>query len=138
MFKQLTKQIKRHEGFRRHPYRCTAGKLTIGFGRNLEDKGISEGEAETLLASDIADVHSDLAHRGWFIGHDAARQSVIINMGFNLGVQGLLNFRRMISAFAKGDYATAADEMLDSRWAGQVGNRATELAEQMRTGEWQG
>jgi len=139
MFKQLTAQLKRHEGYRRHPYRCTAGKLTIGFGRNLEDKGISEGEAETLLAGDIAEVRKELFRAlPWLNGLPEVRQAVLINMAFNLGVLGLLQFRRMLKAVNQKDYDKAADEMLDSRWAEQVGNRATELAEQMRTGEWQG
>lgn len=139
MFKQLTEQLKRHEGYRRYPYRCTAGKLTIGIGRNLEDKGISEGEAETMLAHDIAEARNALFEK-WspFESLDPVRQAVLINMAFNLGISGLFTFRRMLEAVARGEYRKAAHEMLASKWATQVKGRAVELADQMESGKWQG
>ena len=132
----LREQIKRNEGFSSTPYQCTAGKITIGYGRNLEDVGISEEEAEELLKGDINKVYSQLINYQWFAELDKIRSGVIVNMTFNLGLRGMLKFIKMINALSLKDYELAAKEMLDSRWARQVGGRATELAEQMRTGEY--
>lgn len=134
----LKNQIVRHEGLKLKPYRCTAGKLTIGVGRNLDDKGISEAEAMAMLDTDIAEVAVELERRlPLFSKLDDVRKDALINMGFNLGVPGLLKFRGMIAALELSDYDKAAAEMLDSKWAKQVGNRAGELARQMRKGEYQ-
>lgn len=131
-------QIKRHEGLRLKPYYCTEGKLTIAYGRNLEDRGVSQDEADYLLANDLVFFKDRLAKElPWYLQLSEVRQAVLVNMAFNLGVDGLLKFKRMLSAAHKGNYELAAVEMLDSRWAGQVGYRAQELSEQMRTNEWQ-
>lgn len=136
--KKLKEQLKRHEGLRLKPYTDTVGKLTIGIGRNLEDKGISEKEADIMLENDIEYFHMKLTQRlEWFYKLCECRQNVLVNMAFNLGVGGLLTFRNMLAFVELGDYDLAADEMLDSKWANQVSNRAIELANQMRTGEYQ-
>lgn len=133
----LIEQLKRHEGMRLKPYKCTAGKLTIGYGRNLEDKGISKHEAELMLSNDIHEVQDELTKRlPVYFKLNQARKDALANMGFNLGVTGLLKFKKMISALESGDYNLAAAEMLDSRWASQVGQRSKELAEQIRTGSY--
>jgi lysozyme len=133
---KLKAQLVRHEGLRLRPYRCTAGKLTIGVGRNLEDRGISEDEARVLLENDVAQVESELAKAlPWFVRLDEVRQRVLINMGFNLGVPGLLAFKQTLAAVERGDYTAASDRMLDSKWARQVGARATELAAMMKEGK---
>lgn len=135
--KKEIEQIKRHEGLRLKPYRCTSGKLTIGYGRNLEDSGISLSEANGMLIEDVCSVSIDLRARiSWFERLNEARQGVLINMAFNLGAAGLLKFKKMLSSAELGDFESAADEMLDSRWAKQVGKRANELARQMRTGKY--
>jgi len=131
-----------HEGMpvtdgRCMPYRCTAGKLTIGVGRNLDDRGISEEEAFYLLDNDIADCVTDLqSHLSWFNRLDDVRKAVLVDMCFNLGINRLIGFENMLMATKYGEWDKAADEMLDSRWADQVGSRATELATMMRTGEF--
>ncbi|WOZ57849.1 endolysin [Shewanella phage ZP9] len=133
----LIEQLKRHEGLRLKPYKCTAGKLSLGYGRNLEDKGISEREAELMLSSDIHEVQDELSKRlPVYSKLNPARKDALVNMGFNLGVAGLLKFKKMISALELGNYNLAAAEMLDSRWASQVGQRSKELAEQIRTGSY--
>lgn len=134
---KLLQQIKLHEGLRLKPYKCTADKLTIGFGRNLEGKGITQEEAEYLLSNDIADVRLAIQeHIPAYFKLNDARQAVLVNMAFNLGMNGLLKFKKVIQAIGEDRYTLAASEMLDSNWAFQVGNRALELAEQMKTGEW--
>ena len=120
------------------PYRDTVGKLTIGVGRNLDDVGISELEAELMLTNDVNKCIADVKrHITVFNTLNDARQAVLVNMCFNLGISGLLKFKRFIAAVNAGEYLDAAIEMLDSKWANQVGYRATELSKQMKTGEWQ-
>lgn len=131
----LLPQLKRHEGLRLKPYRCTKGKLTIGYGRNLDDVGITDAEAEQLLLNDVAKVLDQLQRVPTFCELDEARQAIIANMCFQLGYSGLMQFRNMWAALQEHDYQRAADEMLDSRWARQTPNRANELADLMREGE---
>ena len=131
----LVRQIELHEGTRLKPYRCTAGKLTIGVGRNLEDRGISLSEARMLLANDLADVRNGLRNAlPWVAQLDDVRQRVLIDMAFNLGIQGLLAFKRTLEAVRQGQYQQAAAMMLQSRWATQVGQRAQRLSRMMATG----
>jgi len=135
--KKLIDQLVRDEGFRSSPYRCTAGKLTIGIGRNLEDKGISESEAMSLLQNDLQECYNLLADSfSWFERLSIIRASVVLNMVYNLGFPGFCKFKKTIAAFAKEDFSVAAMEMLDSKWAGQVGVRAVRLSQQLKTGEW--
>lgn len=134
---KLKSQLRRHEGLRLLPYECSAGKLTIGYGRNLEDKGISVEEAEQFLDADITDCIKDLERSVDFFGSlDEVRQDVLINMCFNLGIGRLLKFKNMLAALSRGDFKKAAAEMLDSKWARQVGGRAIELSLQMKTGKY--
>ncbi len=131
----LRAQLIGHEGLKLTPYVDSVGKLTIGVGRNLTDVGISPHEALEFLDHDI-----DAAIAGiqkalpWTSRLDAVRFRVLIDMAFNLGVTGLLGFRRMLAALQADDYGRAADEMVQSAWVRQVGARALRLAEMMRTG----
>lgn len=133
--RSIEEQIIMHEGLRLKPYRCPAGYLTIGVGRNLDTKGLSKEEALFLLRNDIEEITSQLEKYGWYRGLDDVRKKVIIDMAFNLGVYGLLSFKNMIQALNCGDYDTAADEMVNSTWHKQVGERGKRLVRMMRTGE---
>lgn len=126
--------LKRDEGLRLKPYRCTAGKLTIGYGRNLDDVGINEAEADMLLANDIAKVEREAERFHWYAGLNDARKAVVLNMLFNLGASSFKGFVNTIKAISAGDYDDAANRMLASKWAEQVGARAARLAQIMRTG----
>lgn len=132
-------QLIRDEGLKRFPYPDTKGKTTIGVGRNLTDKGLSEVEARFLLANDITET-SDALHSAfpWFPSLDAVRQAVLINMAFNMGMgeSGLGGFHSFLSACQNSNWELAADEMKDSAWASEVGDRAVRLEQQMRTGAW--
>lgn len=133
---KLLEQLKSDEGLRLKPYKCTEGYDTIGYGRNLETNGISENEAETMLMNDICRVMESLNNQGLLIDHTKPRQDVLINMAFQLGVSGLLKFKKMIRALDDRNYSEAAKQMLDSRWATQTPNRANRLAKQMRSGDY--
>jgi len=132
----MVRQLRLHEGERLKPYHCTAGKLTIGVGRNLEDRGISREESAMLLANDIAEMEREL-HRAlpWVATLDEVRQRVLLDMAFNMGIVGLLGFKRTLATIQAGDYQAAATMMLDSRWAKQVGQRAERLSRMMATGK---
>ena len=135
MFLNLVSMLKRHEGFRGKPYHCTAGKLTIGYGRNLDDVGITEVEAEFLLKVDTlraTDSAGDIFPG--ILSYTENRQIAIINMIFNLGKTRFKRFRKMIDAVNRGDWESAADEAIDSRWYKQVGARAVELVNLLREG----
>ena len=135
MKEELINRIIKHEGLRLKPYRCTAGKLTIGIGRNLDDVGITENEARYLLKNDLQRSHIDCLNAfGWYAGLDETRQGVICEMCFNLGLARLKGFKKMLTAVETGNYALAAQEMLASQWAKQVGQRARTLADIMKRG----
>jgi lysozyme len=133
----LRQQLHRDEGLRLMPYTDTVGKLTIGVGRNLTDRGISDDEAQYLLDNDIAICIGELRSAyPWFDRLDEARQGVLVNMCFNLGMPKLAKFGTTLGLVRTGKYPQAAVAMLQSKWAQQVGNRAVRLAEQMRDGVW--
>lgn len=135
MMHSIEDQLILHEGLRLKPYRCTAGKLTIGVGRNLEDKGITHDEAMILLCNDIKEITGQLERHSWYVALGPVRRKVLIDMAFNLGMAGLMGFKQMIEALKRADYERAADEMIYSRWYRQVGERGRRLERMMRTGE---
>jgi lysozyme len=125
-----------HERYVQFPYTDTTGHLTVGIGRNLDDRGVSTTEAFYLLDDDILYFTSKLNHFLDCFSHlSENRQIALIDMCFNMGVQNFLNFKEMIAALELHHYDVAADEMINSKWAKQVGERATTLANIMRTGE---
>lgn len=137
LLERIKEQLVRHEGLRLKPYRCTAGKLTIGIGRNLDDCGISQTEAYVLLENDIENCEKQILDEipEIYNGLDEVRKSVLLNMCFNLGIGGLLSFNNTLAFIAAGDWERAANGMLASKWAKQVGRRAIELSELMRKGK---
>lgn len=135
---KLKALLKRHEGWRNHPYEDTTGVLSIGVGRNLDDRGLSDEEVTFLLYNDIYLSQSELMQTfDWFEFLNEARQDAIISMHFNLGLTRLLKFKKTLAALSDGDFLTASEEMLDSKWADQVGQRAIELSAMVRTGRYQ-
>ena len=132
----LKEQLLLHEGIRLKPYKDTVGKWTIGVGRNISDKGITKVEALIMLDTDIAEATADCRrYIEFFDALDDVRQRVLIDMAFNMGIHGLLGFKGTLAAIKRGDYNEAADRMLDSKWAEQVGRRAHRLASWMRSGK---
>lgn len=130
----LIGRVKKHEGLRLKMYKCTAGKNTIGYGRNLDDNGISADEAELMLKHDLENAEVDARRFKVYEKLNQNRKDILIEMVFNLGYARLCGFKKMFSALELGDYDTAANEMLDSKWARDVGERARTLAYFMRVG----
>lgn len=134
---KLLDMLELHEGVRRFPYRCTAGKLTIGVGFNLDDVGLYPEEIRFILDNRVNLLRKELAAElPWFVQLDEVRQAVLLDMAFNLGTQGLLKFKRTLGSIQSGNYVLAAEQMLQSLWAKQVGRRSVRLAKMMETGEW--
>ena len=133
----ITQQLIRHEGVRLKPYKDSVGKLTIGIGRNLDDVGITENEAMTMLRNDVIRCEIEVIDNVQFFSLlDQVRRDVLTNMCFNMGIVRLLGFKKMLHALSQCDHVKASEEMLDSKWARQVGIRATELVYQMKTGKY--
>jgi lysozyme len=143
---QLRDQLIRHEGKRQHPYDDATGEtlspgdtlhgnLTIGIGRNLTGVGISDREIEFLFSTDIDRCIRDLATFPWFDSLDDTRQRAIVDMRFNLGPGKFREFTRVMAALGRRDVDAAAQHMLASKWASQVGRRAIRLAKMVQTGQ---
>ena len=131
----LEREVASDEGFMPIPYRCTSDKLSIGYGTNIQD-GITREEALLLMRHRLGKVVAALESRLPFWPRlTDERRRVLANMGYQLGVGGLMGFKRMLAALERGDYDGAAREMLDSKWARQDSpGRARRLAERMRRG----
>ena len=139
MSEQLREMLKRHEGVRSFVYLCSEGYETIGVGRNIADSGLglSDDEVDFLLDNDIKRVREELNDEYyWFGALNAARQEAMIDISFNLGQTRLRGFKKALDAMSTEDFDRAADEFMDSKWSEQVGNRATEVTEMIRTGEY--
>jgi len=134
-------QLYRDEGFRQSAYLDSEGYWTIGIGRMIDTRkggGITEAEARILLENDIAECERLLQSLlPWAEKMDYRRYAVLINMCFNLGINGLLTFSKMLTALENEDWQQAAHELLDSKYHSQVGKRAERLATQLMTAEWQ-
>ncbi|MCK9373453.1 MAG: glycoside hydrolase family protein [Sulfuricurvum sp.] len=132
---KLEEQLIIDEGFSSKPYKDTVGKLTIGFGRNLDDKGISRSEAFTMLQTDIKAAKYDLSRNLKFFDQLCdGRQSALINMTFNMGIDKVLGFKRTLKLMEEGKFEEASIEVLKSKWAEQVGDRAKRISDKIRLG----
>jgi lysozyme len=154
---ELVKMVALHEGIVLSVYQDHLGINTVGIGRNLDDRGITDGEllfmnktiddvyddglteeeAYYLCMNDIAIVEKELLDSKPIVNQlSAVRQMVLVDMAFNMGVPRLRLFKNMWMAIEKVNYPLACEEMIDSRWASQVGNRAMKLSLAMKNGEW--
>ncbi len=154
---ELLDQLVLHEGLELLPYEDSLGIDTIGIGRNLKHRGLSESElghigkdlsdifewgitkeqAYYLAKNDIEIVEKEVCEaHPCVLELDEIRQRIIIDMAFNIGVPRLNKFKKMWKAIHEENFEEAKIQMLDSRWANQVGNRAVRLSNAMESGEW--
>ena len=154
---RLISQLIQHEGVRGNYYQCTANKKTIGVGRNVDDHPFNADELKYLGRKDFTHVAMTLKEAEWLLVRDVdkcelqllnsgvveglsglteARKAVCVNMVYNIGIRGFCKFKNMLKALNQSDFKKASLEMLDSKWAKQVGNRAVELSTQMYLGEF--
>ena len=126
------------EGFVSHVYKDSEGYWTIGHGILIDERrggGITEKESLNIVRGRLFDLHQDIIGAWPWTGFlSYSRQSVLLQMAYNLGIKGLGGFKKMLFAMEYGDYSLAADEALDSKWAKQVGSRADRIANLIRQG----
>jgi lysozyme len=135
----LAALVQRHEGLRLRPYRCPAGFLTIGWGRNLERSptGISAGEADLLLANDLEATAREVETRWpWTAGLDAVRLAAVLDLAYNLGLTRLAAFGPTLALLEAGDWAGAAARLRRTRWYRQVGTRGERITGMIESGVW--
>jgi lysozyme len=125
--KEAKDWIKKCEGLKLDTYIDTTGNLTIGWGRNLKN-GINLDEAELMFENDFNRTIEELQHYDWYVNQPEGVQQALINMNFNLGINRLLGFNKMIAALLEKDYTKAASEALNSTWSRQVQQRAKDIA----------
>jgi len=134
MLAKIRQSLIAHEDYRRLPYVDSVGKITIGIGYNLTDRGLSDDWINHQFEADVSYFYNQLlSDFAWFRQLNVDRQIVLVDMAF-MGYKHFLSFKKMIAALAEKDYHQAAIEMLDSKWADQVKGRATQLASAMITG----
>ncbi len=131
---KLKSLLIKHEGLSQKYYRDLHGNLTIGIGHNLSANGLSIEACMFIFNEDLIYFINKLENYAFFTALDEIRKIAIINMCFNLGLKGLLKFKKMIAALTKKDYVTASNEILNSKWTTQVGQRALTIAEMIKTG----
>jgi lysozyme len=140
MASQSKRQLRGDEGVVRAVYQDHLGYYTIGVGRLVDERkggGLSDDEIDYLLANDVAKREKELDSRlSWWRKLDDARQGVLLNMAFQMGVDGLLGFKNTLELVKAGRYDAAAAGMMNSKWAVQTPERAQRLADQMRSGQW--
>ena len=137
---KLVQMLRLHEGVRYKVYTCSEGYETIGVGRNISEGGLglSKDEVDFLLVNDIKRVQDELTRSyPWFARLDEVRRDAMVDICFNIGLTKLRGFVNALAAMSRSQYEIAADEFMDSRWSEQVGNRAVEVTDMIRTGEYQ-
>jgi len=129
----LLERIKHHEGFRSRPYTCTEGHLTIGYGFAVKDLELDEDIAEEILLRKVQSLITRVRKKfNWLDSVPPAVQGVIVEMSYQMGVSGVSKFKKALHAMQMFQWKSAADELLDSRWAKQTPNRAKELSNIIR------
>lgn len=151
-FNTILKRLEFHEGLRLFPYYCTAHKLSIGIGHNVEaraftpdelkaigdwKKGITKNMAYMICRNDVNLCLDKLKTLDFWKSLDEERQYALIDMCFQLGWAGLRKFRKMLKAMAENDFKTASEQCLDSQYAKQTPKRANRIAKLIRTGVWE-
>jgi lysozyme len=136
----IIEMLRKHEGVEKYAYKCTADKVTIGVGRNIDKSGgigLSDDEIDYLLSNDIKRVSAELIRAfPWYSELDEVRKDAMIDMCFNMGLPRLSKFKNSLAAMKNGDYDIAALEFLDSNWAKQVGSRSITITDMIRSGEY--
>lgn len=140
LFRKVSLMVEQHEGRVAHAYQDSEGYWTIGVGHLIDErKGgkLPDAIIDQLRDLDVGDKWKELCEAWPHIENlDEVRTAVLVDMAFNLGVAGLLKFKDALKAVEEKRWRDAADEMLQSKWAVQVGRRARRLSKMMRTGEW--
>jgi lysozyme len=128
--------IEGHEGRKSKLYKCTAGKNTIGIGRNVDDVGLSDDEIDYLFENDLKRAQDAASKYSWFAELSEVRQAAVLDLMFNIGASRFAGFRNFIQAMSQQQYTWAAAELVDSKWYSQVGRRGPRIASMIRSDNW--
>ncbi len=135
--KRTIEQLKRHEGFSPTPYYNSAKELCIGYNHKLDNKGITEEEAEIFLANDLISLQQKIKQT-YLVKHcNSPRLAALVHFSYYIGISGLGNFKQMLHAIEVGEFGCDLEEILHSHWARKSPSRAIELVMQLETGHWQ-
>ncbi|PLX66439.1 MAG: lysozyme [Denitrovibrio sp.] len=148
---ETVRRIKIFEGYSGKPYRCSAGKWTVGYGYNFEERsfstdvlvqilneGFTQELAEKLLILDVKEIIRTLYREFPFYKKlDEARRFVVTDMVYQLGLSGFGEFKKTLRALESENFTLASQEMKDSLWYRQSGRRSRINKDQMLTGIWQ-
>lgn len=130
---KVKKRLIEEEGKKHFPYTCSANRLTIGVGRNIQDRGISDITIDQMLEEDIDICLGELRQNlSWFDNAPSGIQDVLIDLAFNMGVPKLLMFSKTLEYIRTSQYKKAGDELLRSRYATTVPARAGRNADLIR------
>lgn len=134
---RFEKYIKEAEGLKLHMYKCPTGHLTIGYGHNLETNPITPRAAQVILEDDIRAAEIPLIDfHPWVLGLNDVRQEATLDLMFNMGPKTFAQFKSFLKFMQQGNYDAAADELIDSLWYRQVGNRSKRIMRMIRTGTY--
>jgi lysozyme len=138
---RLREMLKRHEGVKNYAYEDHLGYVTVGVGRCLDENvglGLSDDEIDYLLQNDLDRCRQELqSEYWWFEDLDSVRQEALIDLSFNVGQTRLRGFVKALDHMSKSNFEEAGDEFYDSKWATQVGDRALEICQMIRSGKYQ-
>jgi len=140
MSPNIVKQLKQEEGEVLHAYKDHLGFLTIGVGILIDKRkggGITNEESDYLLVNRLSSIYKELViSLPWLDKLNEAREAVLVEMAFQMGIEGLLKFKDTLAKIKASDFEGAASSMLSSLWSRQTPGRANRMAKQMLTGEW--
>ena len=129
----LLEELKKHEGFRSRPYKCTEGYLTIGYGQRLDYIEVDEKTAEIWLMEKVEKIKYKLESKfPWYLKAPKEVQEIVINMSYQMGVSGFAKFKKTIKYLEQGLYHKASTEMLYSLWSRQTPERSKELSDRLK------
>lgn len=133
---KLKQELTLDEGEVLHEYKDSLGYSTIGVGRLIDKRkggGITHEEAMYLLDNDIERKSSEVYNAlPWIKEHPDQIQRAIVNMAFQLGIEGILGFKNTLALIKVKKYKEAADNALQSKWATQTPNRARRVTDMIR------
>lgn len=133
---KLKASIKRHEGLKKRAYVDTKGNITIGYGVNISSCDLSDSECELLLNNRILTATYELYRFvPWIQSLDDVRKAVMIELTYNIGIEDVLLFRKLLEALKEQNFAQAREELLNSKWANDVGiNRSHDMGHALESG----
>ena len=130
---ELLNSIRKHEGFRSKVYKCSESFDTIGYGFAIKDLVLDEDICNIILQRKLESLIRSIEFEfKWYADLPNAVKDVMIEMCYQLGVNGVSKFKKTIEHLKNEEWELAAEESLRSKWAKQTPNRAKALSDRIR------